>query len=317
MRRVPRRSSCRGRAPGCVVEIGYRTRQLLNATLPHVSEQMPIQREVPVLKTEIEVRVPQNQQFQVVLKNDPEPAAESADGNRRVVRWTLGPLAAAEPLPGDAPSQEWQAWLGISSLPSWDEFATWYGRISKGSDTIDDTVKKTAADLAQGAGTRMEKIRRAFEFVSALRYIAIELGVQGFRPRTPGEVLANRYGDCKDKANLLMALLRCMNIDAQFVLLDREGSTDVSFPSWQFNHAICFVPKAPDAGQPADLWLDSTDSMALFGSIAPGDYGRQAFVFGKDKAEFKKIAGADGNVSRLDDDLGPDRRRQRPLVGQL
>jgi hypothetical protein len=199
-------------------------------------------------------------------------------------------------------------WLGISSLPSWNEFAAWYGRISNGSDIIDDSIKKTAADLSVGANTRMEKMQRAFEFVSALRYIAIELGVQGFRPRTPAEVLANRYGDCKDKANLLVAILRCMNVDARFVLIDRGGQTDVSFPSWQFNHAICFVGKAPEAGQPTDLWLDSTDSITPFGFIAPGDYGRQAFVFFKEGAAFRQVAGTGVDISAIHDewDLAQD-----------
>jgi len=293
---------------GCVVEIGYRTLELLDATLPEVSEAMPIQREVPVLKTELAARVPEKQHFRVVLKNDAAPPAESDTNGLHVYSWALGPIAAAEPLPGDAPAQEWQVWLGISSLPDWDEFVTWFHRIAQGSDVIGDSVKSEAADLAQGANTREEKIRSAFEFVSSLRYIAIELGVQGFRPRTPAEVLANRYGDCKDKANLLVALLHCMGVDARFVLLDRGGSTDITFPSWQFNHAICFVPKAPEAGQPADLWLDSTDSITPFGFIAPGDYGQEALVFGPDKAEFKKIAGTGSDVSTMDDewDLAED-----------
>jgi hypothetical protein len=85
------------------------------------------------------------------------------------------------------------------------------------------------------------------------------------------------------------------------VLLDRGGSTDVNFPSWQFNHAICFVPKAPEAGQATDLWLDSTDSITPFGFIAPGDYGREALVFGPDKAEFKKIAGTGKDISTVND----------------
>ena len=148
----------------------------------------------------------------------------------------------------------------------------------------------------------MERIRRSFEFVSALRYIAIEFGVQGFRPRTPAQVLANRYGDCKDKANLLVALLRCQNIPARFVLLNRGSSTDVNFPSWQFNHAICVVPRAPEAGQPDDLWMDSTDSVTPFGFVPPGDYGRSGFVFDGDKASFKTVVNGKGVVSEIRDE---------------
>ncbi len=287
---------------GCVIEISYRTQALLNASLPHVSEVLPVQREVPVLQTSLEVRVPVKGTYRVALNNLPNAkAAESTDNGRHVYRWQLGPLAAAESLPGDPPMSQWVAAVAVSSLPSWDEFAVWFRRIAQGSDLIDDTVRKTATELGNGASDRVDRIRRSFEFVSALRYVAIECGVHGFRPRTPAQVLGNRYGDCKDKANLLVALLRSQNIPASFVLLNRGSATDVTFPSWQFNHAICFVPRAPDAGQPDDLWLDSTDSVTPFGSVPPGDYGRAGLVFGPDKADFKTVANVKGTVSEVRD----------------
>ena len=231
---------------GCVIEISYRTQALLNASLPHVSEVLPVQREVPVLQTALEVRVPVKGTYHVALNNLPDAKAEeSTDNGRHVYRWQLGPLAAAESLPGDPPMSQWVAAVAVSSLPSWDEFAVWFRRIAQGSDLIDDTVRKTATELGNGAKDRVDRVRRSFEFVSALRYVAIECGVHGFRPRTPAQVLSNRYGDCKDKANLLVALLRSQDIPASFVLLNRGSATDVNFPSWQFNHAICFVPRAP------------------------------------------------------------------------
>ena len=288
---------------GCVIEIGYRTRALLNATLPHVSEVLPVQHDAPVLRTSLEVRVPTAGTYRVALKNLPNAVAEESTApGRKIYRWQLGPLAAVESLPGDPPLSQWTASVAISSLPSWDEFASWFRRIAQGSDSIDDTVRKTAAELGDGAKDRMERIRRSFEFVSALRYVAIECGVQGFRPRTPAQVLANRYGDCKDKANLLAALLRCQNIPARFVLLNRGSATDTSFPSWQFNHAICFVPRAPESGQSEDLWLDSTDSVTPFGFVPPGDYGRAGLVFEPEKASFKTVANGKGVVSEIRDE---------------
>jgi len=274
---------------GCIVEIGYRVRQILNASLPEVTESIDVQREIPVLATLIEVKVPAKKPHHVALKNAETKPEESEEHGRKIYRWTLGPLSAGETLWGDPPRSQWLTWLGISSLPSWDDFALWYRRIANGSDAIDDTVRKTARDLTAGAETREEKIKRLFEFVSALRYVAVEIGIQGFRPRTPSQVLSNRFGDCKDKANLLIALLRSSGIEADFVLLNRGGATDVSFPSWQFNHAMCFVP---GDGRNADLWLDSTDGITPFGFVPPGDAGRQALVFSKDKAGFKTVGGA-------------------------
>ena len=301
---------------GCVIEIAYRTRALLNASLPHVSETVSVQRPVPVLQTSLEVRVPAKGTYRVALNHVPgTKVEESSERGRRVFRWSLGPLAAAEGLPGDPPASQWTAAVAVSSLPSWDEFAAWFRRIAQGSDLIDDTVRRTAAELGEGATTRPERVRRAFEFVSALRYVAVECGVQGFRPRTPAQVLANRFGDCKDKANLLVALLRCQDIPARFVLLNRGSFTDVSFPSWQFNHAICFVPRAPEAGQPEDLWLDSTDSVTPFGFVPPGDYGRAGLVFDRDRADFKTVAGGQGATSEIRDEWELTRDGQREWRG--
>ncbi len=288
---------------GCVVEIGYRTRALLDASLPEVSESLPVQREVPVLASEVEIRVPQKQIYHVALKNQTTAAVESVENGRRVLRWQLGPLAASEPMRDDPPRAAWTAWVGVSSLPSWDAFAEWYLRIAKGSDAIDPTVRKMAQDLVAGAANRQDKVQRVYEFVSAMRYVAVEIGVQGFRPRTPAQVLANRFGDCKDKANLVVAMLRALDIDARFALVNRGGATDVNFPSWQFNHAVAFVPKPADSTNEAERWLDSTDGMTPFGYIPPGDIGRDAFVFNDKtgKAEFKTITGAGGNMSTLAD----------------
>jgi hypothetical protein len=287
---------------GCVIEVAWRTRQILDATLPHVSEEIPLQQSVPVLKTALEIRVPVKPVFRVGLAHADAAPTERVENGRRILDWQLGRLPAAAGLPGDPPFPLWAVVARVSSLPSWDEFAAWYRRLADGSDAIDPTVKKTAAEVMAGADSRQEKIRRAFEFVSSLRYVAIEIGVQGFRPRTPARVLANRYGDCKDKANLLGAMLRSQGIDAEFVLLNRGSFTDVTFPSWQFNHAICRVPGAPGTDQPEDLWLDATDSTAPFGFVPPGDYGREGLVFGKDKAEFQPVVTKNHAPSEIADE---------------
>jgi len=287
---------------GCVVEVAWRTRQILDATLPHVSEEIPLQQSVPVLKTTLEIRVPLKPAFHIGIAHGDAVPTERVENGRRILDWQLGRLPAAASLPGDPAFPLWAVVARISSLPSWDEFAAWYRRLADGSDAIDPTVKKTAAEVMAGADSRREKIRRAFEFVSSLRYIAIEIGVQGFRPRTPARVLANRYGDCKDKANLLGAMLRSQGIDAEFVLLNRGSFTDVTFPSWQFNHAICRVPGVPGSDQPENLWLDATDSTAPFGFVPPGDYGREGLVFGKNKAEFRPVVTKNHEPSEIADE---------------
>jgi transglutaminase-like putative cysteine protease len=284
---------------GCVIEIAYRTQHILDASEPDFTEELPVQQDIPVLQTELQLQIPDKMGLHFKLRNSDQKPSDTLVDGVRTLSWKLGAMAAYEALPYDPPERDFVTALDISSLDSWDAFATWYRRLTRGSDEQDDAVKAKAQELAAGATSRIDKIRKAYEFVSALRYVAIEFGINGIRPRTPAIVLQNRYGDCKDKANLLVALLADMGIDGRFCLLNRGSSTDVSFPSWQFNHAIAYVPKAPQDGQPDDLWLDTTDSTAPFPTLSPGDIGRSALVFNPDSAKFLNVAVTGKDVTDL------------------
>jgi len=306
-----------GAHAGCLIEIAYRTRHLLDVGSPNFSEGLTVQQEIPALSTTVQLQVPEKTQLHFKLRNSDQKPDEATLKGLRTVTWKLENLPAFESLPFDPPARDSVVGLDISSLNSWDEFATWYRRLAQGSDAQDAAVKAKADELAEGAKTRTEKIRRAYEFVSALRYVAIEFGINGVRPRTPAAVLQNRFGDCKDKANLLLALLADMGIKGNFVVLNRGSSTDTDFPSWQFNHAIAYVPKAPDAGQPDDLWLDTTDSTAPFPTLSPGDIGCNAFVFDKDSAKFLTVTAPGKEVTEVKESWKFPTKNGVPTQGSL
>jgi hypothetical protein len=82
-----------------------------------------------------------------------------------------------------------------------------------------------------------------------VRYVGLEFGTAGYQPYDCNEVWANGYGDCKDKANLLVAMLRYKGIQAWHTLLDTtsHGLVEKRSPSpHQFDHMIVAVPR-PDA----------------------------------------------------------------------
>jgi hypothetical protein len=94
-------------------------------------------------------------------------------------------------------------------------------------------------------------------------------------PHPPKETLKQGYGDCKDKAVLLLALLRAAEIPANVALLNAENREDVpaDLPGiGMFDHAIVYVP-----GSPA-LWIDATDDYARAGQLPSADQGRIALV---------------------------------------
>ncbi len=108
-----------------------------------------------------------------------------------------------------------------------------------------------------------------------VKYTGIEFGEASIVPRTPAEVLERRYGDCKDKALLLTALLRAAGIPAQVALLDAGFGPDVDpdVPGFgSFDHAIVYVPG------PRPLWIDATDQFSAVGELPLADQGRLALV---------------------------------------
>ncbi len=127
---------------------------------------------------------------------------------------------------------------------------------------------------------RMAKIRAIVkELHHDVRYTGVEFGAARLTPMSPSEVIQRHYGDCKDKANLLVAMLRAAGIKANLALLDVGPGPDVSptLPGISlFDHAIVYVPA--DGPHNPPLWIDATADTFAVGSLPYEDEGRQALV---------------------------------------
>ena len=98
--------------------------------------------------------------------------------------------------------------------------------------------------LTANAKTELERIQAIGWFVQRVKYVSIQTGVGrggGYRPHPAADVLVKEYGDCKDKATLMRALLKAVGIDSYLVTIYSSDRSYVQegWPSpQQFNHAI-------------------------------------------------------------------------------
>lgn len=203
-----------------------------------------------------------------------EPVRTVADGRVRLLfeRRDVEPYRTPEP---DLPP--WQPrWpqVAFSTAESWQQVASAY------SDIVDRQI--AAADLAPWAEpppAAASIAERAQEYLDRIhrdiRYTGLELGEASLVPATPAQVHARRYGDCKDQASLLVALLRADGVPAYVALL-RAGDTrdvDSQLPGLgRFDHAIVFVPGADP------IWIDPTDPHSPAGTLPPPAQDRWALV---------------------------------------
>jgi hypothetical protein len=158
----------------------------------------------------------------------------------------------------------------------------WYGSLTIGRRDASPAIKQKVTDLTAGITDPLEKMRRLAQFVQHdIRYVAIELGIGGFQPHPAADVFGHRYGDCKDKATLMAAMLHEIGVDSYYVVINAErGSITPDMPANDgFNHVILAI-KLP-AGLPHGslvatmqhpqlgelLFFDPTNELTPFGQI--------------------------------------------------
>ena len=163
----------------------------------------------------------------------------------------------------------------ISSFSSWKEVGDWFEGLAKPKAAVTPEIRSKAEELVKGKATDEEKIRALYGFVSSrFRYIGIDLGLSRYTPHPAAEVLVNRYGDCKDKHTLFMALLQAVGIPSYAVLISSSFRLDATFPSPSlFDHVMTAIPEGESL-----LFLDTTPEVAPFGFLLRTLRDRQALV---------------------------------------
>src|SRR5258707_2297996 len=90
----------------------------------------------------------------------------------------------------------------------------------------------------------LDRVRALARFAQKdVRYAAIEIGIGGLRPHQASETFTHRYGDCKDKANLVSAMLAQIGVKSYLMPLHggRGIFTGKSPPDNRFNHLIIAI----------------------------------------------------------------------------
>lgn len=190
------------------------------------------------------------------------------------------------------------------SFDAWTDVSRWASALHDPEVIVDDNVAAKARELTANATTEFDKIRAIGAYVQGLQYISIDIGVghgNGYRPRSSTLVLGRGYGDCKDKANLMRAMLRSLKIDAYPVAI-YSGDPRFVREEWpsprQFNHAIIAIrvsdtTDAPTVIKHATLGrlmiFDATDPYTPVGDLPDEQQGSYALI----------AAGADGGLVKM------------------
>lgn len=232
-------------------------------------------RGVPVARKVITISSPAARKATVVTRGPAiawKPTTRTVAG-RTVVTYDLSNLQPYEDGQPGAPV-DWlpNPVIGISTGASWAAVAADYRALVEAKLAAPVTVPP---DLR--AATPRATVDRILAWLHGrVRYTGIELSQSAIVPFAPADTLARGFGDCKDKATLLVALLRAAKIPADVALLSTGPGTDVdvALPGMgEFDHAIV---RAVVDGK--DLWIDATEDLLPAGQLPVRDQGRRALI---------------------------------------
>jgi hypothetical protein len=254
--------------------------------VPLLVAQMPFSfgSDLPVLTKRVSLGLPPG--FSIDPKvYGPVPPVESASPSTHAWTWTAldRPYRPDEPWEASGARIDATVFVRINapagfapySFSNWAQVLELYAKLNVGQCDSSPGLEAKVRELIAGQSDDLAKIRALGAHVQKLRYIAINTGLSsgfGYKSRKASTVFSTGYGDCKDKANVLVAMLREAGVTAYPVSAysGKEWTVKPDCPTpTQFNHAIVAI-RINDAVQlPAVVTVEPVGRLLIFDPTDP------------------------------------------------
>jgi hypothetical protein len=286
---------------GAVVEEEIETREVRSLFDHGIVERFSLTQQYPVRKLRLSIEAPSALPLKYqAIGSSAKPARSEADGRTALV-FELGPLPATPTPEPYLPAADMKLpEIVFSTGKSWAEVAAAYSDLIESHLDLD--AVRPLVEKAVGKETDRDKVIELLlaSLRSQIRYTGIEFGRGAIVPRSTRETLARRYGDCKDQATLLVAMLREAGIKAHVALL-RTGRYDDIAPNLpglgDFDHAIVFVPDDRPAPIGKPMWIDPSARCAPAGWLPLVDQDRLALLASRETRDLVHTASMDYKIN--------------------
>jgi hypothetical protein len=242
--------------PGNV--IGYEYRQKKRPFF--LQDEWWIQENIPVLRSSFTLNLPAGWEFSAKWIHYPEQKPISQTATQVV--WAVDHIPGIKKEPSMPTFHSVVARMGVTYFPTsastkafgptnWDQIGVWYNNLAAASMQPSPEIQQKVKELTANSKTWEEKVGVLAHYAqSQIRYVAIEIGIGGYQPHPAGDIFRHQYGDCKDKATLLSAMLHDAGVESYLTLAQVfRGVVAPEFASAiTFNHAILAirVPEGQD-----------------------------------------------------------------------
>ncbi len=196
----------------------------------------------PIVEKRYTVRLPKDKPLQYGVYNGELRTIVTLDGDEMVYTFERKDI---KPLKGEANMEPWSnvaPKLLLATLPSWEDKSRWLYQVSEPQFTADDAIREKVAEVIQDCKTDEEKYTALNHWVAEnIRYAGTSRGMcEGYTIHDIKETFHDRAGVCKDKAGMLVGMLRVAGFDSFLVMTMARQRVD-AIPADQFNHAVTCI----------------------------------------------------------------------------
>lgn len=213
----------------------------------HFYDIVPFWSNVPVNDKFYSVSVLTDKNLRFALYNGGNETVKvdsTVDGERTIYRFTCNNIQPLKHEPRSLADNDIQPKLLLSTAPNWESKSIWFYGVNEdyGSFVPTPEVKAKVDELLRGAKTEQDSIAILTHWVADnIRYAGISMGEgEGYTLHNAKMNFTDRCGVCKDKAGMLVTMLRAAGFKAYAAMTMAHERID-RIPADQFNHSVCAV----------------------------------------------------------------------------
>ncbi len=280
------------------------------------SDMSVLEWKCPMLHQVVKVKAPKELPLKKIavrnaLGNVEYKTEELADGSTLHV-WTATNSPQAFDEPDTPPLYTLLQNVRYSTAEDWPHLSRWYWdlcqqHLAKANASITNKVAEITAqaDAANPADPAAARLAAVYKWVAQeIRYMGLTMEdtSPGYAPHDVDITFENRYGVCRDKAALLVAMLRIAGFEAFPVLIHAGAKMDAEVPMPYFNHAIAAVraPGDPAANKDGFILMDPTNESSA--DLFPAYLGDKSYLVATPEGEplhISQVYPADANAARI------------------
>lgn len=198
----------------------------------------------PIVEKVYRVKVPATKRLQYQFYNGAVQTYSWIEGDKTVYTFTgrmLKPLKSESRM---VAMSDVAPKLLLSTSPDWYVKSTWFFSVNEDFGSFESTpeIKAKVNQILKGARNEMDSVSRLTHWCGdEIRYSGISMGDgEGFTLHKGAMTFADRCGVCKDKAGMLITMLRAAGFQS-YPAMTMAGSRIDYIPADQFNHCVTVV----------------------------------------------------------------------------